>query len=115
MVPVEQRQRARAWLTDAWVSVVLIPIFMFLSFVAGYVVYGLLGYVDGRGSTIWADLVVLVVAVLIAAVPCTAAVVFGRRATAAGERRGKVPLVLGSLAGTAFVVLGATSVVAAAL
>jgi uncharacterized membrane protein YhaH (DUF805 family) len=112
MSPIEQRDRTGSWLVNAWVSVVLIPIFMFVSFAAGYVVYDLLGYQDGRGSTIWADLVVIVVGLLITGIPCAAAVVLGRRAIAAGERGGWVPVTLGALAAVAYVLLTVISVIA---
>jgi hypothetical protein len=115
MTPIEQRDRVGSWLVYAWVSVVLIHICAFLSFAAGYGVYGVLGYVDGRGSPIWADVVVLIVAIVIVALPCAAAVVYGRRALAAGDRAGRVPMILGVLTGAAFVLLSAISVIGDAL
>ena len=111
MTPVEQPDKTRPPLVKAWVSVVCIPVFVLLSIAAGYGVYGVLGYVDGTGSPIWADIVVLSIGLFIVAIPCAAAVVFGRRALAAGDREGKVPMVLAILAGAAFAILTIVSVV----
>ena len=107
-----QRPRTRApadpgrWLRRAWTAVVLVPFFFLLGFAVGEGMYAVLGYDPGTGDApVWADLVALAPVVVVVLVPCVAAVVSGTRALRGGDRRGRVPLVIGAAAGVALLVL----------
>jgi MFS family permease len=101
-----------AALGRAWTAVVLIPVFAVASFVLGYVLYDLLGYKpENNDAPLWVDVVVALVLLVVLLVPCVGAVVFGRRA----GRPGRVPAVLGALAGLGLTTLTVVTTVADAL
>lgn len=96
----------------AWIAVALIPVFFFLAFALGYVLYDLLGYKpENDDAPFWADLVATLPVIAISLAPCTAAVIYGRRSNGLGDRRGLVPLVIGALAGLALAILSTASLI----
>ena len=104
------------WLGRAWIAVALIPLSFLISFALSYVLYDLFGYKpENNNAPLWVDLVAAVVAVAVFLVPCIAAIAFGRRAARCGDRRGLVPLGLGTVAGLALTVLTIVTTVADAL
>ena len=94
-----ERSRPPGALGRAWVAVILIPVFFVLAIGAGEGVVSLLGYTAGTGNNpIWVSLVSDLAALAVVLLPCLAAVIFGRRAYKAGERRGLFSVVLGTVA-----------------
>ena len=103
--PPEQ-SRAPGALARAWVAVVLIPVFFFIAIGVGEGVISLLGYTAGAGNNpIWVSLVSDLAAIAVVLLPCLAAVIFGKRADKAGDRRGLFPAVLGTVAGLGWLIL----------
>lgn len=98
----------------AWLAVVLIPVAFFAVFALSYVVYDLFGYApEDNDVPLWLDIVVSVLGVAVFALPCAAAVVFGRRADrVGGGHRGLVPAALGVLAGVGLTVLTVVTLIA---
>ena len=87
-----------------------------ISFALGYLLYDLFGYApENNNAPLWVDLVVAVVAVAVVLVPCIAAMTYGRRAASGGDRRGRLPLSVGAVAGCALTVLTIVTTVADAL
>lgn len=100
------RPRTRTPLSRAWLSIVLVPVFFALSFVAQTVIYALTGYDPSTGTVpLWANLAAGLPGLAILLVPCVAGVVYGWRAARAGVRAGLVPAVLAVLLGVGAVVL----------
>lgn len=98
------------WLARAWTGVALIPVFFFLAFAVGEGAYALMGYKpESADAPLWVDLVALVPITVTFVVPCIAAVFFGSRATKSGDRRGKLPLVIGAIAGAGLLILTVVS------
>jgi hypothetical protein len=94
------------WVRRAWVGVALIPVFFFIAFAVGEVVYALLGYEpEDADAPVWAVVVASAVVVVVVLVPCVAAVHFGRRAVKAGDRHGVYPAVIGAVAAVGWVAL----------
>ncbi len=92
--------RAALLVTRAWIAVALLPVFFFLAFFVGYVLYDVMGYApENADAPLWVDLVCTIPTLAVFLVPCTAATYYGSRANRVGERRGLVPLVIGALAG----------------
>lgn len=103
--PVHE-SRSNPWASRAWVSVVLIPVAFLLAMAAGYVAYDLLGYkAENDDAPLWADLVAAVPSLAILWVPCAAAVVYGRRASGAGDRGALIPAVIEAAVGIGFTAL----------
>ena len=95
-----ERSRAPGALGRAWVAIVLIPVFFFIAIGVGEGIISLLGYTAGAGNNpIWVSPVSDLAALAVVLLPCLAAVIFGRRAYKAGDRRGLFPVVLGTVAG----------------
>jgi hypothetical protein len=95
-----------SWLTWAWLGVALIPVFFMIAFAVGEGAYAVLGYAPENGDApIWVDVVTSIVVLLVFAVPCAAAVFYGRRCLRADDRRGMPPLVIASLAWAGALVL----------
>ena len=114
--PTKTPPTAGGWLGRAWIAVALIPVSLLISFALSYVLYDLFGYKpENNNAPLWVDLVVSVVAVAVFLVPCIAAIAYGRRADRGGDRRGLVPLGLGTVAGLAVIVLTTVTTVADAL
>lgn len=98
-------------LTRAWAGVALIPVFFFVGFAVGQVLYAILGYKpENDDAPLWVDLVASLAALTVTLVPCIAAVVYGRRASDAGRRSARGPMTIGALAGAALVILTALSI-----
>lgn len=101
------------WLARAWISAASIPVFFFVSFALGYILYDALGYrAEDNNAPLWVDLFVAVVTLAVALVPCAGAVVYGRRCRRSGDRRGLLPLAIGAIAGVALTVLTVVTTVA---
>ena len=114
--PTKTEPPRDGWLGRAWIAVVLIPLFFFISFALSYLLYDLFGYKpEDNNAPLWVDLVVTIVAVVIFLVPCVAAVIYGRRASRSGDRRGLFPLSIGVVAAGALTVLTVVTTVADAV
>ena len=99
-------RRPDPWLGRAWTAVATTPLFFAIAFAVGEGVYALLGYKpENADAPGWAVAVAAIVVLAVAVLPCAAAVLFGRRAVAGEDRRGRVPLALGVLIGVGLVVL----------
>lgn len=97
---------ANPWLGRAWVGVGLVPLFFFFAFAVGEGIYAWMGYKpENADAPVWAVVVVSALVVAVVLIPCVAAVYFGRRAIRSGDRRGRVPAVIGAVAGVGWVVL----------
>ncbi len=103
--------RAGAFLVRAWIAVALIPVFFILSFAVAQVLYSAMGYLPENTVPLWVDLVASISALVVFLLPCAAAVLYGRRADRAGDRRGLLPLALGALASVALLVLTVVTIV----
>lgn len=104
------------WLGRAWLAVVLIPVFAIAAFALGYGLYDLFGYKPENGNVpVWVDLIVSVATIVVILVPCIAAVIYGRRVSSVGDRRGLIPLTIGVLAGVGATALTVATVVGNAL
>lgn len=94
------------WLARAWLGVALIPVFFMVAFAVGEGAYAVLGYAPENGTApVWVDIVTSAVVLIVFAIPCAAAVLFGRRCLRAADRRGLLPLVIGSVAWVGALVL----------
>jgi len=114
--PTAPRPAGSGGLARAWIAVVLIPGFFMLAFALGYVLYDLLGYQpENDDAPLWVDLVVAVLVLAVALAPCAGAVMYGRQATRGGDRRGRIPMTIGVLAGLAPTALTVVTSVAGAL
>lgn len=103
--PTRSGRGSTPWLSRAWVSVVLMPVFLGIGFATGEGLYSLLGYAPGTGDAPgWVVVLVSVATVLVVLIPCIAAVYFGRRAMTDGDRNGRWPVVIGAV-----VAVGATA------
>jgi hypothetical protein len=96
-------------LTWAWVAVALIPVFFFVAFAVGEGLTSLLGYPVGGDSPLWVTLLSDLAATIAILLPCVAAVCYANRARKSGERRALIPLVIGALAGTGWLILAIVS------
>jgi hypothetical protein len=92
----------------AWTGVALIPVFFFVGFAVGEMLYAILGYKpENDDAPLWVELVTSLAVLAVTLVPCIGAVVYGRRANQAGRPSARAPMVIGALAGAALVVLTA--------
>jgi hypothetical protein len=83
-----------------------VPVFFLIAFALGEGLYSLLGYKpENADAPVWALLVVDIPVLLVVLIPCAAAVVFGRRSSQMGDRRGRLPLIIGVAAGVGWLVL----------
>jgi hypothetical protein len=98
-------------LARAWTGLALIPVFFVVGFAVGEVLYAVLGYKpENDDAPLWVDLVASLAALAVTLVPCVGAVIYGRRASAAGRHSARVPMVLGALVGAALVILTALNI-----
>lgn len=103
---------AGVWVHRAWIAVALIPVFFMVAFAVGYALYDLMGYQpENDDAPFWVDLVCTVLILALALVPCVGAAYFGRRAHRVGDRRGRVPLGLGALAGLGLTIISFVTLV----
>lgn len=94
------------WLRRAWTAIALVPVFFLIAFALGEVLYNLLGYQpENADAPVWALLVVDIPVLLVVLIPCAAAVLFGRHSSQMGDRRGRLPLIIGMAAGVGWLVL----------
>lgn len=99
-------------LRRAWIAVALVPVFFLPALALGYVMYDLFGYAaESPAAPLWVDVVCALPPLALYLAPCVAAVVLGRRASRAGDRRGLVPLAVGAVAGLALTVLTVVTVI----
>jgi hypothetical protein len=84
-------------------------VFFFIAMAVGEGLASLLGYPAGGDGPVWVTVVTDVAATVTVLLPCLAAVFFGRRANQAGDRRGRLPAVLGAGAGLGWLVLAIVS------
>ncbi len=107
---VQDRSQSGDSLARAWVSVALIPVFLFASVILTLLLYDWFGYKpENADAPLWVDLVTGVVAIAVFLVPCVAAALYGRQANRDGRRRGLIPLGIGVLAGLAVTILTVVS------
>ena len=98
-------------LARAWTGLALIPVFFFVGFAVGEVLYAVLGYKpENDDAPLWADLVASLAVLAVTLVPCIGAVMYGRRASKAGRPSARAPMAVGALAGAALVVLTALNI-----
>ena len=76
---VGQGPRSSSPLGRAWISIPLVPVFFFLSFLAQTVIYVLTGHDPSTGDVppLWADLAAGLPGLAILLVPCVTGVVYG--------------------------------------
>jgi hypothetical protein len=92
----------------AWTAVALIPVFFFVGFAVGEMLYAILGYKpENDDASLGVDLVTSLAVLAVTLVPCIAAVIYGRRANPAGRPSARAPMTIGALAGAALVILTA--------
>jgi len=105
--PLGPAPRGRSALSRAWISIALVPVFFFLSFLVQTGIYVLTGHDPSTGDVppLWANLAAGLPGLAILLVPCVAGVVYGLRAARAGVRSGLVPAVLAALLGVGALVL----------
>lgn len=105
--------RSRSRVGRAWAAVALIPVFFFLAFALGNVLYDLFGYKpENDDAPFSVDLVCTIPILGVSLVPCVAAVHSGRRAAGSGDRRGLLPLGIGALAGLGLTILSVAGLTA---
>jgi hypothetical protein len=110
------RQVSGAWVVRSWISVALIPVFFFTAFMVGYFLYSVFGYLpENMDAPAWLELIVGVVALALFLVPCAGAVFYGWIANKAHDRRGLVPLVIGTVLGIWMTVVSVITVVSSML
>ena len=104
---IGQGARTQTPLARAWISIALVPVFFLAALAASQGIYGLTGYDPSAGATppLWADLAAGLPSLAILLIPCTAGVIYGRRAARAGVRAGLVPAAIAALLGVGAVLL----------
>ncbi len=71
--------------TRAWIAVALIPVFFFVGFAVGEVLYAVLGYKpENDDAPLWADVIGSLLVLTVTLVPCVGALIYGRRASRSG-------------------------------
>lgn len=93
-----ERSSSRRPLRRAWISVGLMPVTLILALISSEAVYRLAGYEPMATVTLWFDVAVWAFTLALFAVPSTAAILYGREAYRSGDRRGRVPILIGSIA-----------------
>lgn len=95
-------------LARAWTGVALIPVFFFVGFAVGEILYAALGYKpENDDAPLWVELIASLTVLAVTLVPCIGAVVVGRRASLAGRPGARAPMAIGALAGAGLVILTA--------
>jgi hypothetical protein len=115
---VHRRDHDRARITrhllrDAWVCVAALPLGLLLGTLIGDGIAGTLGHdsVIGGSAPFGVVLVAGLPAFVVMATPAALAVWFGSRAVRAGDERGVIPTVVGTLAGVGMVLVPLVAVV----
>jgi hypothetical protein len=107
---LQEGSRSSSSVARAWISVALIPVFLLVSVLLTLLLYEWFGYKpENADAPLWVDLVTAVAATAVFLVPCVAAVLYGRQANGAGDRRGLLPMGVGGLAGLSLTVLTVVS------
>lgn len=108
--PIQDRPRSDNSVGWAWISVVLIPAFLFVSVVVTLLLYAWFGYKpENADAPWWVELVTSLAAIVVFLGPCVTAAFYGMRANRAGHRQGLIPAGIGALAGLALTVLTVVS------
>jgi hypothetical protein len=107
----EQGPSHRHPLSRAWISIALIPVALFLGSILSELFYRLMGYEPMATVPLWFDLVGWIPTLVVFSIPCVAAVRYGRESQSTGDRRGRVPMIIGYLIGIGFLVMAIHSVV----
>ena len=95
-------------LARAWTGVALIPVFFFVGFAVGELLYAVLGYKpENDDAPLWVELITSLTVLAIPLAPCIGAVTYGRRASRAGRPGARAPIAIGALAGAGLVILTA--------
>ena len=108
---IEQRPSNRHPFRRAWISVALMPAALFLGSILSELLYRLMGYEPMATVPLWFDLVGWIPTLVVFSIPCVAAVRYGREAQRTGDRRGRVPLIIGYLIGIGFLIMAIQAVV----
>lgn len=95
--------------TYSYVSLALSPVFFLVAIAAGEGVVTACGYAVGGSYPWWVAVLSDASALALVLVPCSGAVVFGRRASRAGRRHGIIAAVLGAVIAVAWIVLTVAS------
>ena len=93
-----ERSSSRRPLRRAWISVGLMPLTLILAVFSSEAVYRLAGYEPMATVTLWFDVAVWAFILALFAVPSTAAILYGREVYRFGDWRGRVPILIGSIA-----------------
>jgi hypothetical protein len=110
MSPTKQGTRSARSMERAWISVALIPVFLFVSVVLTLFLYEWFGYKpENADAPLWVELVTTVAAIAVFLVPCVAAVLYGGQAHRAGDRKALLPMGIGAVAGLSLTVLSVVS------
>lgn len=108
------RRSTRVWLRRAWLSVALVPVFFVLADAVGFGLYKATSSPrENIAGPLWLDLLGAAATTALFWIPCAAAVVYGRRSSRGGDRRGQVPVVIGALAGLGYTVVNLVVTLAA--
>lgn len=93
--------------SNAWLSIFLLPVAFGFSFLIGEGLIGLLGYPVGGDSSapLWAILLATIPALLVFCVPAVVSTWFAGRAAIHGDRRGWVPAFLLGIIAVAFIAM----------
>ena len=110
---VEERQAPPSrWLARAWVAVGLFPVTLIAVTAGAFAFYNVMRAEPGQDALPgWVEAVAWVICTAIVLIPCVGAVVFGRRATTAGDPRGRLPTAIGAVAGLGYTLLALISMV----
>jgi uncharacterized membrane protein len=94
----------------AWIGVALIPVSLILAFVASEVLVRVLGY-DPTGSLpLWVDILAWSVTVVIVLLPSVAVMHYANQTRNLGDRRGRLPMTVGVLAGLLVIVVAVATI-----
>lgn len=93
------------WLSRAWLSVALTPVFFFVAFAVGEGIISGLGYTSGGSLPLRVTLLSDIGAVGAFLIPCVTAVWFGSKARRAGVHRAVVPMAIGIALGIGVLLL----------
>lgn len=107
------------WVLRAWVSVALIPVCLVAVSAASLYLFRYTRYgtepdfvpLWPEGAPLWALTVQSLVCIAVVWAPCATAIWWGRRATRAGDPRGRTPQVVGIVAGLGYALLSIGSLV----
>jgi hypothetical protein len=92
---VDQKSSVRHPLRRAWISVALMPVAFFLGAILSETLYRLVGYEPMATVPLWFDIVGWLPVIAVVSGPCAGAIAYGSQATQPGDRRGRVPMVIG--------------------